>query len=73
MLTRNQLLELNAAVNRPVTVKEPGEVLTDLDGTPTAVGPTTKSEASIFGAIVSTGEVAAAGLTPTDLPNLRII
>lgn len=73
MLTRKQLLDLDEAVDTATTVKQPGEVITDIDGTPTAVTATTTMRAAIYGVTVTANEVAAAGLTPIDLPNLNII
>lgn len=72
-LTRQQLIALNKAAGGPSIHKTPGEVLTDVDGVPTAVAPTEVKRTITYGVIVSKYEVQNAGLTPSELPNLTII
>ncbi|WP_133167772.1 hypothetical protein [Mycolicibacterium austroafricanum] len=72
-LTREQILRLNDAVGTAVNVSEPGEVLTDTDGVPIGVGPTTTTRATLGSWPVYRVHLDAAGLTADDVPNLTII
>lgn len=71
--TREQILRMNDAVGTAVHVSEPGEILTDTDGMPIGVGPTTTSSATLGSWPVYRDQLDAAGLTPEDVPNLTII
>lgn len=72
-MNRQTLLDLDALVGQSVTVTLPGEVLTDVDGTPTAVTTSYTTDAALFGVYVSLAEVRAAGLAPADVPHLTVI
>lgn len=67
-LTRQALLELDAlaATGRTVVETEP-EIHSG------GVGATTVAELTVAAVIVTRAEVTNAGLTPADLPHLRII
>lgn len=71
-LTRDALLEQNAAAGTTRTVFIPGTVMEDVDGAP--IGMTEgRYETVIVGAsVVTEAQVTAAGLTSDDLPNLHI-
>ena len=71
-LTRADLLRMNSTVGKPVTGTVPGEVMLDLDGIPNAVEPARKVTSIFGGAQVTRAQLAAAGLTPHDVPNLHV-
>lgn len=72
-LDREALIELNAAVGGYVEVIVPGEVVADLDGIPSAVGPSTVERASIARCVVMAADVERAGLTAEELPNIHVV
>lgn len=72
-ITAETLLQLNAAIGQQISHQEPGEIMTDLNGLPSAVEDPTITEATLGGAVVTAAEVKAAGLTPDDIPNIDVI
>ncbi len=70
---REFLLKLNAATDTWQEVTTPGEVTVDVNGWPTGVGPPTVEHVYCGGGAVTRSELAAAGLTADDVPNLYVI
>ena len=70
---RAALLAQNAAAGTWGAVAPPAEVLVDVDGAPHGVAPPGEPVLTFRGAAqVTAAEVARAGLTPADLPNLSV-
>lgn len=70
---RARLLRLNELVGQSLNVIVPGEVLLDLDGIPAGVTASRHLPALTLGAVIASTELDRAGLTPEDVPNLKII
>lgn len=70
---REALLRQNAAAEAPPEVLTEAELLEAHDGTPLAVGPGTVTLRFCGGAAVTADDLIAVGLTPQDVPNLRVI
>jgi len=72
---RDLYLKLNAAAGkRPaMTLREPGEPVSDVNGTPSHVTAGNTSTGIFAGATFTRREIEAAGLTAEYLPNLTII
>lgn len=71
-LTGRTILALDAAAGQPVTVTEPGELLDSDDG-PLGVGPATTGTFHMGRPTIAAADLEAAGLSPSDVPNLNII
>lgn len=71
--TREDYLRFNDMADTIVEVTMPGEVICDVDGTPNGMTPATTQNVYSAGAVVTTAELAKVGLTPTDVPNLRVL
>ena len=73
--SREDILRWNAAMAAGTTmnISEPGEILTDPDGVPIGVGPSSTTRETIGCMPVYRDQLAAAGLTEDDVPNLTII
>ena len=68
-------LKFNDAAGKrsTMTMTEPGEPVTDVNGTPSHVTQGKTSSGTFAGATFTRREIEAVGLTAEDLPNLRII
>ena len=62
-----------AAKRSELTMTEPGEPVTDVDGNPSHVTQGKTVTGVFAGATFTRREIEAAGLTADDLPNLTII
>ena len=73
--SKNILLLLNnaAAKRQQVTLHQPAQFIEDHQGRPLAMVAGRVSAANMAGATFFRSEIEAAGLTPDDVPNLRII
>ncbi len=71
--SREDILRWNDIVGTTMNIREPGEILTDPDGVPIGVGPTSTTRDTIGSMPVYRDQLAAAGLTEDDVPNLTII
>lgn len=72
-LTRETVLAFNEAAGKPVSVTEPGEVVEDVDGIPSHVGAPTETSAFLGRLTITRSQLADLGLTPEEVPNVRII
>lgn len=72
-LTRDALLGLDLLAANKAIITWPGEVLTDPDGLPIAVGESRTEEATVAGVVVSRRELESAGLTEADVPHLTVL
>ena len=72
---RDLYLKLNdeAAKRATITMNEPGEPVSDVNGTPSHVTQGKTASGVFAGATFTRREIEAAGLTAEDLPNLTII
>jgi hypothetical protein len=77
-LTLDVLRRMNDAAGTAVIVTEPGRVLADVDGVPTAVEPPdAPTTAHLAAAVVSPADLERLGLNRDDLardyPNIRVL
>lgn len=72
-LTLETLRALDSMAGSEVTVTEPGEVITDVDGIPIAVGPNLAVPATFTGAVFTRAELDRLGGKPEDFPNITFI
>lgn len=72
---RDLYLKLNtaAAKRSTITMTEPGEPVSDVNGAPSHVTQGKTSTGIFAGATFTRREIEAVGLTAEDLPNLTII
>ncbi|HEY7053684.1 MAG TPA: hypothetical protein VH496_16345 [Mycobacterium sp.] len=71
--TREDYLRWNETADTIVEVTLPGEVLLDSDGVPNGMTPATTQTVYAAAVVVSTAELAKVGLSPDDVPNLRVL
>lgn len=71
--SREALLRLNASAGDLLEDRTDAELLEDADGRPTGVGEPFRRLTFFAGAIVTEGDLAAAGLTRADVPHLHVI
>lgn len=71
--TREDYLRWNDSVGKGTQVTQPGEPVLDVDGIPIAMPPTETVDVYLGGVVVTTAELARVGLTPDDVPNLRVL
>lgn len=69
---RQALIDLNSVVGQKVATYTGPEVVCDADGVPLAVGEATWAH-RVLAVAVTAEHLARVGLTPADVPNLRII
>jgi hypothetical protein len=73
-LTREQILKWNLLAGNKVDVTLPGELVEDLDGIPSSVGPSKVTPGATFTHLtVTRPELDATGLTPEEIPHVRIV
>ena len=70
--TRDLYLKLNNHIDTQLTTSS-ADIQFDIDGIPAAVGPTEHMDRTLMSVIVTADELAAAGLTPQDVPHLTVI
>lgn len=63
---------LDAAQGQQIEITIPGNVLTDPDGVPIGVEAPTVATGSLAGVTIARADLAATGLTPQEVPNVRI-
>lgn len=56
-ITHHTLRELDSLAGQTVIVTEPGDLLTDHDGSPLGVGPTTATSATFAGACIHAADL----------------
>lgn len=71
--TREDYLHWNDSVGTGTQVLQPGEPVLDVDGIPTAMPPAEVVGVYFGGAVVTRAELERVGLTPDDVPNLKVI
>ena len=69
---RAHYLHMNEIAGTWVEFTTPGEVILDPDGMPIGVGESRTELAYHGGVVVTRAELEATGLTPEDVPNVRI-
>ncbi|WP_226438617.1 hypothetical protein [Rhodococcus yananensis] len=71
-LDRETILRQNDMAGKVVHVTIPGQLVEDADGNPIGMTPNL-TESSYFGVCMTLRNLAEAGLTPDDVPNIRIV
>jgi hypothetical protein len=71
--TREDYLRWNDMADTIVEVTVPGEVICDADGIPNGMTPATTQTVYAAAVVVSTVDLAKVGLTPGDVPKLRVL
>lgn len=72
-LTREVLLAQNAATGTWQKVRIPGEVILDVDGNPIGMEPSREESVCFGGTVVTRSQLEKLGLTPDDVPNVKVM
>lgn len=72
-LTREDVLRMNDNTGTWTQIHTPGEVVEDTDGNPIGVTPDEVETVYFAGAAMTEHELEQLGLSPEDVPNIRIL
>lgn len=72
-LTREDILDLDAAAGTTTTIRHPGQMILDPDGLPVGMTASHTTHDTIAPPILRRTVLDQAGLTPEEVPNVRII
>lgn len=72
-LTREAVIHQNDMTGKTVQITIPGHVIEDADGNPIGMTPSETSTGTFGGTCMTLRELEAVGLTPEQVPNIRVI
>lgn len=71
--TAEHYQRMNDRTGQSIVFRTPGQPIEDVNGSLVGMTPASEEPATFYGAIVTRHELERVGLSPEDVPNLRVI